>query len=237
MNTPLQKRFWKDVSVKREVAGYGIYLDSKQLKTPLHASLLAPTKAVAEGIAQEWDAVDKKIDPLQMHLTRCANATIDKVVVDQHAVASMLAEYGGTDLLCYRAEAPAELVQRQSRAWDPLLAWIADAHGVELTTTTGVMHVRQSLDSQARLATLTAAFDPWRLTALHDLVTISGSLVLGLSVANRHLSAEEVWDISRVDETWQEEQWGVDDEASKAAGVKRSDFLKAARLLDLLEQS
>lgn len=236
MSSSLQKRFWKDVSVRPEAAGFGIYLDDKQLKTPLKSSLLAPTAAVAEGIATEWAAVEEKIDPLQMHLTRCANATLDKVVVEHGAVAEMLSEYGATDLLCYRADGPNELIERQASAWDPLLEWIAQEHGVSLKATSGVMHIPQPAEGQAKLREMVFSHDPWRLTALHDLVTISGSLVLGLAVAKRHLGADDVWLLSRVDEVWQEEQWGVDDAASAAAEIKRSDFLKAAKLMDLLDQ-
>ena len=237
MNTALQKRFWKDVSVRPEASGYGIYLDDKQLKTPLKTSLLAPTMSVAEGIAAEWDAVEEKIDPSQMHLTRCANATLDKVVVEHAAVAGMLAEYGATDLLCYRADGPQELVARQAQAWDPLLDWVSQKYDVTLIATVGIMHVPQPSDGQIKLRAAVFAYDPWRLTALHDLVTISGSLVLGLAVATKHLSAEAVWPLSRIDETWQEEQWGVDDAASAATEIKRSDFVKAAKLMDLLDQT
>jgi len=236
MNTALQKRFWKDVSVRPEAAGYGIYLDDRQLKTPLKSSLLAPTMAVANGIAAEWSAVEEKIDPSVMHLTRCANATLDNVVIKQADVAAMLAEYGATDLLCYRADAPIELVARQAEAWDPLLDWVSQKYGATLIATTGIMHVAQPADGQDRMRAAVAAYDPWRLTALHDLVTISGSLVLGLATATKHLSAEAVWPISRIDETWQEEQWGIDEDANAAAKIKRSDFLKAAKLMDLLDQ-
>ena len=234
MSANLQKRFWKEVSIRPEKAGYGIFLDEKQLKTPLKASLLAPNKAVADGIAAEWSAVKETVNPLAMHLTRCANATLDNVVVEHDAVAGMLAEYGATDLLCYRAEAPAELLARQAAAWDPLLDWMAQEHNVRLVATAGVMHVVQPSSGQEKLREMTFAYDPWRLTALHDLVTISGSLVLGLAVATKHLSAKAAWPLSRVDETWQEEQWGVDEDASVAAEIKRSDFLKAAALMDLL---
>ena len=236
MNTALQKRFWKDVSVRPEAAGYGIYLDDKQLKTPLKSSLLAPTMAVANGIAAEWSAVEEKIDPSAMHLTRCANATLDNVVIKQADVAGMLAEYGATDLLCYRADAPKELVARQAEAWDPLLDWVSQKYDATLIATTGIMHVAQPVEGQDRMHAVVAAYDPWRLTALHDLVTISGSLVLGLAAATKHLSAEVVWPISRIDETWQEEQWGIDEDANAAAEIKRSDFLKAAKLMDLLDQ-
>lgn len=237
MNTALQKRFWKDVSVHSEASGFGIYLDDKQLKTPLKASMLAPTMAVAKGIAAEWEAVEEKINPLEMHLTRCANATLDKVVVDHAAVAAMLAEYGATDLLCYRADGPTELVERQAKAWDPLLEWMGQKYDVTLIATTGIMHIHQPSDGQDKLRAIVSAYDPWRLTALHDLVTISGSLVLGLAVATKRLSADVVWPLSRLDEAWQEEQWGTDEAASAAAEVKRSDFNKAAKLMELLDQA
>lgn len=235
MNTPLQKRFWKDVSVRSEAHGFGIFLDDRQLKTPLKSSLLAPTQAIADGIAAEWDAVEGKINPSKMHLTRCANATIDKVVREHGAVAAMLAEYGGTDLLCYRAESPDGLVARQDAAWDPMLSWISTQYGVDLVVVSGVMHHKQPEAGQVKLRELVLAFDPWRLTAVHDLVTISGSLVLGLAVAHGYMSAEEVWPLSRVDEDWQEEQWGVDEDAAIQVALKREDFLKAAHLMTLLD--
>lgn len=236
MSKALQKRFWKEVSVRPEAAGYGIFLDDKQLKTPLKSSLLAPNKAVANGIAAEWSAVKETINPLEMHLTRCANATLDKVVVEHDAVAAMLAEYGATDLLCYRSEGPSELIKRQADAWDPLLGWLSETQNIHLIATIGIMHVPQPEDGQKRLREVILAFDPWRLTALHDLITISGSLVLGLAVATNYLSAENAWPISRIDETWQEEQWGVDDIANAAAEIKRLDFLRAANLMRLLDQ-
>lgn len=234
MNTPLNKRFWDAVSVREDGDGFAVFLDERQLKTPAKASLIVPTKALADGVAAEWDAVEGEIQPLKMHLTRCANATIDKVAHERVAVAAMLAEYGGTDLICYRANSPEELIARQAEAWDPLLEWAA-AQGAPLTATTGVMFTQQPENSLKRLGEMLLEFDPWRMTAMHDLVTISGSLVLALAVTEKHLSAAEIWPLSRIDETWQEEQWGPDEEATKHAELKRGDFLKAAHLLELLE--
>ncbi len=234
MNTPLQKRFWEKVSVRPDGDGFAIYLDERQLKTPAKASLVVPTKAMAEGIAAEWDAVEGKINPLAMHLTRCANATIDKVVFEREAVAAMLLEYASTDLVCYRSESPEELVARQTAAWDPVLDWLDAEFGARLHPVAGIIHKPQPEASLARLKDAVFAFDPWKMTAFHDLVTISGSLVLSLAVTSGHMSAQEVWPLSRVDEDWQIEQWGEDDEATEHAALKLSDFLKAARLFELL---
>lgn len=206
------------------------------MKTPLKATLIVPTKAYADGIAAEWGAVEGEIEPLTMHLTRAANATIDSVIEKRVEVADMLAEYGGTDLLCYRADAPAELVARQAEAWDPLLRW-SDKLGAPLTLATGVMFTAQPENSLNILRNLVHEFDPWRLTALHDLVTISGSLILGLAVAKGHLSGDDAWPLSRLDESWQEEHWGEDDEAVEKAAYKRNEFLRAERLLSLLDQT
>ncbi len=217
-------------------SGFSIFLDEKPLKTPLKAPLLVPTRAFADGIAAEWDGVQDKLNLAKMHLTRCANATIDKVMHEQDAVAGLLAEYGGTDLLCYRAEAPQELVLRQSAAWDPLLDWIAKTHGVNLLPVSGVMFQPQPADSLEKFEALTRVYGPWELTALHDLVTISGSLVLGLAVVQKHLTAQQAWDLSQVDELWQEEQWGADEEATQSAALKCQGFIRAEHLLRLLAQ-
>ena len=234
MNVALQKRFWENVTVREATSGFCIFLDEKPLKTPLKTLLVAPNRAVADGIAAEWDGVQDKLNLAQMHLTRCANATIDKVAHEHGAVAGLLAEYGGTDLLCYRAKTPQELVLRQSEAWDPLLEWIAKTHGVNLLPVSGVMFQPQPADSLEKLETLTRVYGPWELTALHDLVTISGSLVLGLAVVQKHLTAQQAWDLSQLDELWQEEQWGTDEEATQNAALKCQDFIKAEYLLKLL---
>jgi len=170
-----------------------------------------------------------------MPLTRAANSALEKVLPQHAAVAQMLAEYGGTDLLCYRAESPEALVARQAAAWDPWLAWARDALGAPLVQARGVMHVPQPQQSLDRLAARVAAEDAFRLTALHDLVTLSGSLILALAVADRALDPAEAWDISRIDETWQEEQWGRDDDAHAMAERRCAAFLSAERLLRLLE--
>ena len=229
------KRFWKTVHVHPREDGFGISLDEREMKTPLKASLIVPTRAYADGIAAEWDAVEGEIKPLTMHLTRAANATIDSVIEKREAVADMLAEYGGTDLICYRAETPVELVKRQAEAWDPLLQW-AEQLGAPLVPVAGVMFSPQPENSLKTLRNLVHEYDAWRLTALHDLVAISGSLIIGLAVAQKRLSAEQAWPLSRVDEDWQTEQWGADDEADAMAAKKRDDFLRAERLLSLLDQ-
>jgi chaperone required for assembly of F1-ATPase len=184
-------------------------------------------------VAAEWQAQTGTVNPATMPFTRTANSAIDTVVPQHQAVVDMLAAYGGTDLLCYRATGPAELVARQAAAWDPLLDWSATALGAPLRTTAGVMHVDQP---PASLVTLTAAVDAlsdFQLAAFHDLVAISGSLVLALAVTRDRLTVEEAWALSRIDEAWQIEQWGDDEEAAELAARKRADFLQADRFFAL----
>lgn len=228
------KRFWKAATVERGPAGWELRLDGRPVRTPAKAPLVLPTEALARAIAAEWEAQGERIEPATMPLTRAANAAIDKVTPQREEVVAMLAAYGETDLLCHRAEAPEELVRRQAAAWDPLLAWAAQALGAPLTPTTGVISVAQPPGSLARLRDEVAELDPFQLTALHDLVALSGSLVLGLAALRGQALAEALWQASRVDEDWQEELWGRDDEATRAAALKRRDFLQAAQLLRLL---
>lgn len=227
------KRFWKEASVCPVEGGYAVQLDGRGVKTPAKATLVLPTEAMAAAIAAEWDAQEEKVDPATMPVTRSANAAIDKVATQFAEVAAMIAEYGGTDLLCYRAEMPEDLVTRQAAAWDPLLDWAEAELGVRLEVTAGVLPKAQSEAALARLHALVSEVDPFRMAALHDLVGITGSLVIGLAVARGRISAQEAWDLSRIDEDWQIQQWGEDEEAAATAAIKRDALQHAARFWQL----
>lgn len=229
------RRFWSRAGVAPAEAGWTLALDGKPVRSPARAALILPTRALAEAVAAEWDAQEGTIRPETMPLTRAANSAIDRVAPQRAAVAGMIAEYGTTDLLCYRAGHPPGLVARQAEAWDPLLAWAATRLGAPMICVSGVMHHPQPPESLARLAAEVTPLDAFRLTALHDLVTLSGSLVLGLAVLAGRIAPAAAWPISRLEEDWQAERWGTDPEAEAAAAEKRAAFLSAARLLSLLE--
>lgn len=233
MNDWAPKRFWQDASVVEAEEGFEIRLDARPVKTPAKAPLILPSRALADAVAAEWQAQEERIDPRLMPATRSANAAIDKVRPQQAEVAAMLAAYGDSDLLCYRADGPAELVARQAEGWDPMLDWAAATFDARLEPRTGVMHVPQEPDALARLARAVDRLDAFELAAFHDLVSLTGSLVLGLA-AERGRDAETVWQLSRIDETWQAELWGADDEAERVAQEKRSDFNHAVRFLALV---
>ncbi len=223
------RRFWTTASAVPVAGGFTVQLDARPVRTPLKAPLILPTEALASAIASEWQAVEGTVDPGQMPFTRMANSAIDKVAPQFDAVAAMLAEYGGSDLLCYRAMEPAPLVARQAEGWDPVLDWAARSLSAPLHPTAGVMHRVQPAASLAALHGAIRALTPFQLTAFHDLVALSGSLILALAVTRSRLSAEAAWNLSRIDETWQIEEWGEDEEAAETAALKRSDFLQADR--------
>jgi len=223
------KRFWTGVSVAEAERGHSVHLDTRQVLTPGKLPLIVPTRAMAEAIAAEWDAQQGEIQPLTMPVTRSANSAIERVRPQRAEVAAMLAAYAETDLTCHRAGTPAELAARQAQAWDPLLDWAAEALDARLTPTVGVLPVDQPPASLAALSARVAALDEFHLTALHDLVTLSGSLLLGLATAERHLDPDTAWSLSRIDEDWQIEHWGRDEDADEATQIKRAQFLQADR--------
>lgn len=227
------RRFWTDATVRPEGGGFAILLDSRPVRTPLKAPLILPTEALAREVAAEWQAQTDTVNPATMPFTRTSNSAIDTVIPQHHAVVEMLAAYGGTDLLCYRATGPAALVARQAAAWDPLLDWSTAALDAPLRTTAGVMHVEQPPTSLAALSAAVRALSAFQLAAFHDLVAISGSLVLALAVIRHRLTPDEAWALGRIDETWQIEQWGDDEEAAEMAALKRADFLEANRFFAL----
>lgn len=229
------KRFWKAADAVEVEGGFSVLLDGRGVKTPAKQAMRVPTYAMAAAIAAEWDAQIDIINPNTMPVTKTANAAIDKVAVQHAEVAEMLAAYGDSDLLCYRADAPEELIERQNAQWNPMLEWAADALGARLETRTGVIHASQDPVVVAALRTRTHALDAYELAAFHDLVSLSGSLVLGFAATLNARPADELWTISRLDELWQEEQWGEDEDATALAAIKREAFLHAKRMFDLAQ--
>ncbi|HEX8383432.1 MAG TPA: ATP12 family protein [Sphingomonas sp.] len=223
------KRFWTEVTIGADRV---VALDGRPVRTPGRVPLALPTDALAEAVAGEWRAVGETVDPRAMPLTGLANAAIDRVAPDPAPFAAGLARYGESDLLCYRAPAPAPLVGRQAAAWDPPLDWARGRYDVHLAVATGVMHVAQPPLAIARLGEAVAARDPWTLAALSPIVTITGSLVLALALAEEAMTAAAVWSASTVDEDWQMELWGEDPLATQARAVRRDDYDAGVRFLE-----
>ncbi|NIZ14811.1 ATP12 family chaperone protein [Phaeobacter sp. HF9A] len=223
-----QKRFWTDVTVEEEGDGFAVALDGRRVKTPVKAPLLVPTRALAEAIAREWEAQEGVIDPLSMPHTRTANAALDKVTHQFAEVADMLAGYGDSDLLCYRAESPEELAARQAARWDEALDWAAEALDARLTPRIGVMHQPQPAEALQLLRAKVHEQSAFQLAAFHDLVGLTGSLILGFAATRNWRPLDDIWELAHLDERWQEELWGPDDEAQAMEATKKKAFEHAA---------
>lgn len=228
------KRFWKQTEVVDADGGFGVALDSRRLKSPGRASLIVPTRTLADAIAEEWRDCGETIDPRAMPLTGLANAAIERVAADPQAFAAGLARYAEGDLTCYRADGPATLVARQAESWDALLGWARRRYDVDFATCSGVMHVGQPDETVRKLGHAVTSLDNFQLAGLSPLVTIGGSLVAALAVLGEMMPAEDAWEAVSLDDRWQLEQWGDDPEARAALDARRRDFLAAARFLELL---
>ena len=222
------KRFWSEVTAKEVLTGFTVLLDGMPVQTPAKTKLIVPTQALADHIAAEWAVQEDRIDPISMPYTRMTNSALDKVAPQFSEVVNQLATYAETDHLCYRAESPIALVKRQADAWDPLLAWAAKMFDAPLKVTTGVTFVAQPNNSLARLKERITWLSPFELAAVHDLISLSGSLVASLAVIHRKKAADEVWRLCQIDEIWQIEQWGADKQQEAVSEYKMAEFLHAS---------
>jgi chaperone required for assembly of F1-ATPase len=227
------KRFWTEVALAEEAGGWSILLDARPLKTPARATLAVPALPLAQAIAEEWRACGDQIDPRAMPLTGLANAAVDHVAPKPEVFVNDLARYAEGDLLCYRADHPAKLVAAQAAAWDPLLDWARKRFAAEFVVATGIVHVPQPPATIAALTAALAPATPFQLAALSPIVTIGGSLVTALALFEQAIDPDAAWDALTVDDRWQLDQWGADDEAVAALANRRADFAAAARFLTL----
>ena len=227
------KRFYTTAAVTGD-GPWGVALDARPLRTPARAALAVPTPTLAEASAGEWNAQGESILPRTMPLTGLANAAIDRVAPDVAGFADGLSVFAENELLAYRAEAPPPLVARQATEWDPWLAWARARYDVDFTLVAGIIHRPQPPAMLARVAAAYRAFDAFRLAALNPIVTISGSAVLGLAVAEGAMDAEAAWAMGHLDELWQAEQWGKDPLAEAGHRERQGDLAAATAFLRLL---
>lgn len=229
------KRFYTHATAQREeVTGlFHILLDGRPVKTPARAPLAVPP-ALADAVVAEWAGQGERVDPATMPVTGFANATIDQVLPDVATFAKGIAHYATTDLLCYRADGPAELVAEQSRLWDPLLDWARSRYDVTFAVTNGIMPVEQPTATLERLAQGVATLDPWLLASLSTIVSIAGTLVGALALVEGATDVDALWTAVHTDEDWQARQWGEDAEAIARHAIRRAQFDDAARTCALL---
>jgi chaperone required for assembly of F1-ATPase len=230
------KRVYQKVEVRAVEGGYGIALDGKPMRTPGKRELIVPSTALAEAIAAEWDTQQGEIRPQTMPLMRLTATALDRTSEQRDNVIKDTANYGGTDLVCYRANHPPALAARQQAAWQPLIDWAMQRFDASLAVTSGIIPTTQQPATLKVFASAVAAHDDFHLTALHALTTASGSLVIGLAVMEGRLDAEAAFAVSQLDETFQIEAWGEDAEAKSRREALAADIASAAQFLNLLNR-
>ena len=230
MQPRLKQRFYEHADVIEERDGFAIALDRRPARTPARNALAAPTRALGEALAAEWNAQGARIDPANMPLTRLANTIIDGVAAAAPEIAAEIEKYLGSDLVCYRARSPEALVARQARHWDPVLVFAEEQMGARFLVTEGVCFVTQPAPSIAA-ARRAIPLDPWRLGAVHAVMTLTGSALIALALADGALSVEAAWAAAHVDEDWQMSQWGVDAMAMERRAARFEEMRAAALIL------
>jgi chaperone required for assembly of F1-ATPase len=226
----LRKRFYKDASMAEGDGGFVVLLDGKRVHTPARRPLAAPTPALGNAIADEWQAQAEHVDPAAMPLTRLANAIVDGVAGKAGEVAAGIVDYLGTDLVCYRADAPEQLVALQAQAWDPVLAFARDAHGARFVLAEGVIHAAQPAEAIAAMRAAIPA-DVWKLGAVSSLTALTGSALIALMLAAGQLTPDAAWAAAHVDEDFQMSQWGRDEIALARRAAREAEFRAACKVL------
>jgi chaperone required for assembly of F1-ATPase len=230
---PQRKRFYGKADVAETDGGFTVTLDGRPIKTPSGRVVAAPSRAIAEAMVAEWEAQKEKIDPLTMPMTRFANSVVDAVVDRVSLVRDDIAKYLHSDLLFYRAGHPERLVEREAAHWDPVLFWAADQLGAHFILAEGIVHVTQP-ETAVAAAREALPHHPWSVAALHVVTTLTGSALLALALYHGARDADQVWAAAHVDEDWNAEKWGVDEEVAARKAVRQVDFKAAVAILRAL---
>jgi chaperone required for assembly of F1-ATPase len=215
---------------------FAVALDGKAIRTPAKRDLLVPTRALAAAIAAEWQSQGDEVKPHTMPLTRLASTAIDLVAQRRQQVVEEIVNYAGSDLLCYRAEHPPELIAREHAVWQPLVDWATLRYDAPLIVTSGILPVRQLPETMRAFAAAVDAYDPLLLTALHAITTVAGSLVIALAVLEGRLDAIDAFAAAQLDETFEIEKWGEDEEQNERRAALKDDIAAAVSFVALLRE-
>ena len=222
------RRFYKDVAVVAEDGGWSVKLDGRNVRSPKGGKLNVPTRALAEMVAQEWAGQGEFIELAAMHVTRMAFTATEAVPQAREATAAQIAQYAATDLLCYFSEDANSLYARQVAGWEPVLRRAEQELALVFRRATGIIHVEQPLETIARVEAMALELDDFALTGVAFGTPLFGSAVLAFALQRGWLSGEEAWTLARIDETYQEEKWGIDEEAAE----RTARLLEEARMLE-----
>lgn len=233
---PQRKRFYKEAAIAEAEGGFAVTLDGKPIRTPSGRQIMIPSRELAGAVASEWAAQGETIDPMTMPLTRIANSVVEGVVDRVDQVRDDLAKYFESDLLFYRAGHPEGLVAREAAHWDPVLFWAAETLGARFILSEGIMHVKQP-DAAVQAVRAALPQDAWSVAALHIVTTLTGSALLALALIHGARDAGQVWAAAHVDEDWNIEQWGADEEASSRRAIRARDFEAAVAVLAAVKPS
>lgn len=225
-----RRRFYKDVTVTDDL---GIALDGRLVKTPLKAPLQLPTRALAEAVAAEWAGQEAEIKPATMILMKLANTAIDRVRGDRARIEQEVLDFANSDLVCYRADRPPDLVQRHVKSWDPILDWARMALDAPFAVAQGVMHQPQPETALAAHALALKELSDFELAAYHSVMTLTGSALIAMMLARRAILPEAAWLAAHVDEDYQIEHWGQDAEAQARRAARYAEFMACCRFLEL----
>ena len=227
------KRFYTDTAAAPFASGWTVLLDGKPVRTPARAALLLPTQALAEAVAAEWAEQGPNLRPETMRLTGLANAAVDRVAPDPRTFADALAAYAGSDTLLYRADGPPALVALQLTTWDPIVTWTEQRCDIAFVRVTGLLYRPQSSAALARVTSAYRGLSAFDLAALHPVVTVTGSAILGLALAEGACDATVVWAAGQLDELWQAGQYAPEPLAEATRASNRAALDSGARLLAL----
>jgi chaperone required for assembly of F1-ATPase len=229
------KRFYKTVEVVPEEGGFAVRLDGRPVRTPKGGRLVLPTRALAELVAEEWRSQGEFLEIADMHATRLANTAIEQIPGARQATADAVASYAASDLICYFAEEPAALVERQRTHWEPVLERIEAEAKVSFIRAAGIVHQEQPAATLEEVRKIALALDDFRLAGLAFGAALFGSAILAIALQRDWLSGQAAFELSRLDEIWQEEKWGVDEEAAERAERLRGEALMLERWFKALE--
>ena len=230
------KKFWKKIEIRQSSSKkFHLLLDNKKLTTPMKKELVLPSEILVNEVLREWDQNSDNINKDDLVFYGVLSTAIDKVNLEKDAYVNDIIDFIDTDLICYRAESPNDLIALQNKSWNPILLLIEKYIDVKIKVFKGIMPSNQDQKVHTEIKKLISNLSDVQISVLHRITNLIGSIFLSLCILKKDLLKEDAFECSFLDELWQAKNWGHEEDASIKRNKIRLELNRLIHFVNCIE--
>ena len=156
--------------------------------------------------------------------------TAKEIGKDREEVIDRLVRFSLTDMMLFWGQNE-DLVKRQEKIWGPLLEWANEEINTRFIRTQSLDVPEQEKTSGYRLKAFLEKLSDKELAAFYVAALNMKSVLLAAALVKGRINAKQAFEAAYLEELWQAENWGVEEEAEKRRAEVRQELVEIEKFL------